>query len=36
MGEIKAVKPLLEAMHESGIYFSQRFIDSVLRYVGEG
>jgi uncharacterized protein len=36
LGEIKAVKPLLEAMHEAGIYFSQRFIDSVLRYVGKG
>lgn len=36
LGEIKAVWPLLEAMHEAGIYFSQRFIDSVLRYVGEG
>lgn len=36
LSEIKAVKPLLEAMHEAGIYFSRRFIDSVLRHVGEG
>jgi predicted nucleic acid-binding protein len=36
LGEIKAVKLLLKAMHESGIYFSQQFIDSVLRYVVEG
>jgi predicted nucleic acid-binding protein len=36
LGEIKAIRPLLDAMHEAGIYFSQRFIDAVLRYVGEG
>ncbi len=35
LGEIKTVKPLLGAMHEAGIYFSQRFIDAVLRYVEE-
>ena len=35
LGEIAAVKPLLEAMHEAGVYFSQRFIDSVLQYLGE-
>ncbi|MEO0378327.1 MAG: DUF3368 domain-containing protein [Cyanobacteria bacterium P01_A01_bin.17] len=35
LGEITAVKPLLEAMHEAGMYFSQRFIDSVLQYLGE-
>jgi hypothetical protein len=34
-GEIAAVKPYLEAMHEAGIYFSQRFINSVLRHTGE-
>jgi predicted nucleic acid-binding protein len=33
--EIAAVKPYLEAMHEAGIYFSQRFINSVLRHTGE-
>jgi predicted nucleic acid-binding protein len=35
LGEIKAVRPLLEAMHGAGIYFSRRFIDFVLQYVGE-
>jgi len=35
IGEIQAVKPLLTAMREAGIYFSQRFIDEVLRYVDE-
>lgn len=35
IGEIAAVKPLLGAMREAGIYFSQRFIDSVLQYLGE-
>ena len=34
-GEIAAVKPFLEAMHEAGIYFSQRFINSVLQHTGE-
>lgn len=33
--EIQAVEPLLTAMREAGIYFSQRFIDEVLRYVDE-
>lgn len=35
LGEVTAVRPLLEAMHEAGIYFSQRFIASVLDYVDE-
>lgn len=35
VGEIVAVKPLLDAMTNQGIYFSQRFIDAVLRLVGE-
>lgn len=35
LGEINTVKLILEAM-QAGLYFSQRFIDSVLRYVGEG
>jgi hypothetical protein len=35
IGEIVVVKPLLNAMTQEGIYFSQRFIDAVLRLVGE-
>lgn len=35
MGEIPSVKPLLDEMKKQGIYFSQRFIDAVLRKVGE-
>jgi hypothetical protein len=35
VGELVAVKPLLDAMTYQGIYFSQRFIDAVLRQVGE-
>ena len=35
VGEIVAVKPLLDAMSQQKIYFSQRFIDTVLRLVGE-
>ncbi|NEP11778.1 MAG: DUF3368 domain-containing protein [Symploca sp. SIO2C1] len=35
MGEIEAVNPFLQAMHQEGIYFSQRFIDAVLKHVGE-
>ena len=34
-GKIGAVKPILQAMHTAGIYFSQRFIDAVLKHVGE-
>jgi hypothetical protein len=34
-GAITAIKPLLEAMHEAGIYFSQRFINAVLQHIGE-
>lgn len=34
-GQIEAVKPLLHAMQKAGIYFSQRFIDAVLKHVGE-
>jgi len=33
--EITAVKPFLDDMVRQGIYYSQRFIDSVLRAVGE-
>jgi hypothetical protein len=35
IGEIVVVKPLLNAMTQEGIYFSQKFIDAVLRQVGE-
>ena len=35
IGEIDAVNPFLHAMHQEGIYFSQRFIDAVLKHVGE-
>ena len=35
LGELSAIKPLLEAMHEAGIYFSQRFINAVLKHVEE-
>lgn len=35
MGEIPAVKPLLDEMKRQGIYFSQRFIDAILREVKE-
>jgi predicted nucleic acid-binding protein len=35
MGQIPYVKPLLDEMKRQGIYFSQRFIDAVLRNVGE-
>jgi predicted nucleic acid-binding protein len=35
MGEIPAVKPSLDEMKRQGIYFSQRFVDAVLRKVGE-
>ena len=35
LGEIGAIKPLLEHMVSEGIYFSQRFRDAVLHQVGE-
>ncbi len=35
LGEIAAVKPLLDHMLREGMYFSQRFRDAVLRQVGE-
>ncbi|MEQ8970251.1 MAG: DUF3368 domain-containing protein [Coleofasciculus sp. C1-SOL-03] len=35
LGEIKAVKPFLDAMLKQGIYFSQRFIDAVLQLMAE-
>lgn len=35
MREIPAVKPLLDEMKGQGIYFSQRFIDAVLREIKE-
>ena len=35
MGEIAAVKPLLDDMRKQGIYYGQRFIDAVLRTVYE-
>lgn len=36
VGEIAAVKPLIEAMRHQGIYYNPRFIEAVLRQVGEG
>ncbi len=35
MGELTAIKPFLDQMKKQGIYFSQRFIDAVLRNVEE-
>lgn len=35
MGEIPAIKPSLDEMKRQGIYFSQKFIDVVLRQVEE-
>jgi predicted nucleic acid-binding protein len=35
LGEITAVKPLLEQMVRKGMYFSRRFLDAVLRQVDE-
>lgn len=35
LGEITAIKPLLEHMVREGMYFSQRFLDAVLQQVGE-
>jgi predicted nucleic acid-binding protein len=35
LGEIAAIKPLLEQMVRKGMYFSRRFLDAVLRQVGE-
>ena len=35
LGEITAIKPLLEDMVLEGMYFSQRFLDAVLHQVGE-
>ena len=35
MGEIPAVKPLLDAMKKQGIYYGSKFIDAVLRTVNE-
>ncbi len=35
LGEIGAIKPLLEHMVREGMYFSQRFRDAVLHQVGE-
>ena len=34
-GQIETIEPFLSAMKQAGIYFSQRFIDAVLKYVGE-
>lgn len=34
-GKIEAVRPLLQAMQKAGIHYSQRFIDAVLKHVGE-
>lgn len=33
--EIEEVKPFLDRMLKEGIYFSQRFVDAVLKSVGE-
>jgi uncharacterized protein len=35
IGKLQSIKPFLEDMKKAGIFFSQRFIDEVLRYVGE-
>ena len=35
MGYITTIKPLLDQMRQAGIYFSDRFIQAVLRQVGE-
>ena len=35
IGEIAAVKPLLDEMKKQGIYYGGRFIDAVLRTVNE-
>lgn len=35
LGEIEEVKPFLDAMLKQGRYFSQRFIDAVLKLMGE-
>jgi len=35
LGEIATIKPLIEHMVRQGLYFSQRFLDAVLRQVGE-
>ena len=35
LGEIAAVKPLLDQMVRKGMYYSRRFLDAVLRQVGE-
>lgn len=35
LGEITAVGPILNEMKRQGIYFGQRFIEAVLRTVGE-
>lgn len=35
LGEIETVKPLLEQMVRKGLHYSQRFLDTVLRQVGE-
>lgn len=32
---IPAIRPLVEQMRQSGIYYSERFVQSVLREVGE-
>lgn len=35
IGAIPAVKPLLEGMIQQGMFFSQKFIDAVLRKLEE-
>ena len=35
LGEIAAVKPLLDQMIQTGFYLSHRFVNAVLRQVGE-
>lgn len=35
IGEIKAIKPFLNAMTQQGVYFSQQFIAQVLQMEGE-
>jgi len=34
-GAISSVKPLLDEMKKQGVYFSERFIEAVLKQIGE-
>ncbi len=35
VGEVTAIKPLLDQMLGEGIFYSRRFVEAVLRQVGE-